>query len=72
MKDLTIIEGKVTLSIVEQAKWPLLQPEMDHLKADLLSAKMNLVMHLSIASLELQRRPRLGLRGGVYTVGDYG
>ena len=47
---------KIELSTTEKAKWPLLQPRIDGLRADLRDAKSTLILLLQVATLALNKR----------------
>ncbi len=54
------VAGKVTLSAIESAKWPFLQPNMDRLRADLRDSKLTLQLMLSITILANAQMLSLG------------
>ena len=47
---------KFELSTIEKARWPLLQPRIDGLRADLRDAKSTLILLLQVATLALNKR----------------
>ena len=47
---------KIELSILEKAKWPFLQPNIDTLRVELRDAKSTLMLMLQVTSLALNKR----------------
>ena len=47
---------KIELSTTEKTKWPLLQPKIDGLRADLRDAKSTLILLLQVVTLALNKR----------------